>query len=393
MSTAAVFPSARLRRMLATCVFCVSALGAIVEAQEPGGRILGRVQDLTGMPASGASVTVHVPAERAVRADEDGRFVIESLPDGKYTITATLQGFAPSSRTIEIVNGATAAVALTLVPEILEQVTVTADRTGERELQKTPMAISVLSEAQLTQREVHTVADLAGLTPGFTVSQNTGFSQLTIRGIGSTAAFAGSDPSSAVYMDGVYIARPAAVLTQFLDLDRVEVLRGPQGTLYGHNAVGGALNLTTKVPTDDVAFSTRLVVGNFQTSRAEVSASGPLLRGRIMAGGSAVREVSDGSVQDLTPPIARWAQLTSRRPERRCACCSATAASCSSGATTRMGIQRLCTMRKCSLRSPGSRLTIPPTLTRYAHPRPHEAARSITARRPSSSGGRRRQRS
>ena len=164
------------------------------------------------------------------------------------------------------------------------------------------MAVSVLSEAQLTQREVHTVADLAGLTPGLTVSQNTGFSQLTIRGIGSTAAFAGSDPSSAVYIDGVYIARPAAVLTEFLDLDRVEVLRGPQGTLYGHNAVGGALNLTTKVPTDDVAFSTRLVVGNFQTLRAEVSASGPLLRGRIMAGASAVRAVSDGSVQDLTHP-------------------------------------------------------------------------------------------
>ena len=123
------------------------------------------------------------------------------------------------------------AVTLTLSIQILEQVTVTADRTGERELQKIPLAVSVLSEAQLTQREVHTVADLAGLAPGLTVSQNTGFSQLTIRGIGSTAAFAGSDPSSAISIDGVYIARPAAVLTQFLDLDRVEVLRGPQGTL------------------------------------------------------------------------------------------------------------------------------------------------------------------
>src|SRR4029450_465609 len=108
--------------------------------------------------------------------------------------------------------------------------------------------------------------------------------------------------SSAVYIDGVYIARPAAVLTEFLDLDRVEVLRGPQGTLYGQNAVGGAVNLTTQVPTDDMACSTRLVVGNFQTWRAEVSASGPLLRGRIMAGASAVRAVSDGSVQDLTHP-------------------------------------------------------------------------------------------
>lgn len=300
MSTAAVFPSARLRRMLAACVFYVSALGA--EAQEAGGRILGSVQDSTGMPTSRASITVRGPAGRNLSAGEDGSFVVESLPDGKYTITAALHGFAPSSRTIEIVNGATAAVALILVPEMIEQVTVTADRTGERDLQRIPMAVSVLSDAQLTQREVHTVADLAGLTPGLTVSQNTGFSQLTIRGIGSTAAFAGTDPSSAVYIDGVYIARPAAVLTQFLDLDRLEVLRGPQGTLYGHNAVGGALNLTTKVPTDDAAFSTRLVAGNLGTVRGEISASGPLLSGRIMAGASAVREVSDGSVRDLTHP-------------------------------------------------------------------------------------------
>ena len=266
------------------------------------GRVAGRVQDLAGNPLADVSITVRGVPELDARTDDHGGFVLAPVPDGEYVITATLEGFAPSTRRVRVVNGQTADVTLTLSIQILEQVTVTADRTGERDLQKIPMAVSVLSEAQLTQREVHTVADLAGLTPGLTVSQNTGFSQLTIRGIGSTAAFAGSDPSSAVYIDGVYIARPAAVLTEFLDLDRVEVLRGPQGTLYGHNAVGGALNLTTHVPTDDVAFSTRLVAGDFQTLRAEVSASGPLLRGRIMAGASAVRAVSDGSVQDLTHP-------------------------------------------------------------------------------------------
>src|SRR4029453_317598 len=88
MSTAAVFPRARLRRMLAACVFCVSAVGAVVDAQEPGGRILGSVQDLTGVPGSGASVTVSGRADRAVRADEGGRFVIDSPPASQYTITA-----------------------------------------------------------------------------------------------------------------------------------------------------------------------------------------------------------------------------------------------------------------------------------------------------------------
>ena len=72
--------------------------------------------------------------------------------------------------------------------------------------------------------------------------------------------------------------------------------------MYGHNAVGGALNLTTKLPTDDVAFSARLTLGEFETSRAEVRVSGPLIRSRIQAGASVVRASSEGYVQDLNHP-------------------------------------------------------------------------------------------
>jgi iron complex outermembrane recepter protein len=302
MTIAIVVPSAIVRSVMGACAVTVVVFGATVVAQETGGRIAGTVADATGIPVAGARITLHGPAERELRAGDDGRFVLERLAAGAYTITATLEGFAPSSRRIDIVNGDSAEVTLILLPGILEQVTVTADRTGERELQKIPMAVSVLSEAQLTQREAHTVGDLAGLAPGVTVAQNTGFSQLTIRGIGSNVVFTGSEPSSAVYIDGVYIARPAAVLTDFIDLDRIEVLRGPQGTLYGHNAVGGALNITTKMPTDAAAFSGRLVLGNLATSRAEVSVGGPLIRSRITASASVVRATSEGSVRDLNHP-------------------------------------------------------------------------------------------
>ena len=307
MACASVVPGAILPRMMAmwgvaVTVLSVTPFRAMLVAQETGGRIVGSVTDPTSVPVPGALIALDGPADREVRAGEDGRFVIDLLPDGAYTITAALEGFAPRSRTIEIVNGETAVVALILLPRIVEQVTVTADRTGERQVQKIPMAVTVLSEGELTQREAHTIADLAGLAPGVAVAQNTGFSQLTIRGIGSTAVFAGSEPSSAVYVDNVYIARPAAVLTDFIDLDRVEVVRGPQGTLYGHNVVGGALNLTTKLPTNDAAFSARLTLGNFETSRAEVRVSGPVIRSRIMASASVVRAASEGYVQDLNHP-------------------------------------------------------------------------------------------
>ena len=128
-----------------------------------------------------------------------------------------------------------------------ERTVVTASKIGaSATCNATPIAVSVLSESDLQRIEAHSVAALSGLAPGVTFSQNSDYAQLTIRGIGSTVVFAGSDPSSAVYVDGVYIARPVAVLADFLDLERVEVLRGPQGTLYGRNAVGGAVNLITK---------------------------------------------------------------------------------------------------------------------------------------------------
>ena len=112
--------------------------------------------------------------------------------------------------------------------------------------------MSVLPGTELARLGATTVEDLAGLAPSVAFSQNTGFAQLTIRGIGTNAVFAGSDPSSAVYFDGVYLARPAMVLADFMDVERVEALRGPQGTLYGRNAVGGALNVITKAPTDEL---------------------------------------------------------------------------------------------------------------------------------------------
>src|SRR6185295_17853313 len=101
---------------------------------------------------------------------------------------------------------------------------VTAEKTGEVDAQATPIAVSVLSGDTLARMQAHTVEQLAGYAPGVTFSQNTGLAQLTIRGIGTNAVLTGSDPSSAIYLDGVYLARPAMALADFLEVDRVEVL-------------------------------------------------------------------------------------------------------------------------------------------------------------------------
>jgi iron complex outermembrane receptor protein len=286
---------------VAAAVLAIVLAHADLQAQAAG-RIAGTVQDVAGNPVTGVLVALTgIPGVEA-STDGDGRFVLEPVPNGEHVITATLTNLAFSTVTVRVVDGETALVTLSLSFRIVDRVLVTADRTGERELQRVPAAVSALSNQQLAQREAHTVADLAGLVPSVTFAQNTEFAQLTIRGIGSNNIFTGSDPSSAVYLDGVYLARPAGVLSDFLDLARVEVLRGPQGTLYGRNVVGGTINLVSKLPTEETTLSARMVLGSFQTARAEITVSGPIVPGRVLASGAVLRGVSDGFVRDLTDP-------------------------------------------------------------------------------------------
>ena len=193
-------------------------------------------------------------------------------------------------------------VSFTLRVAIVERATVTAAKSGEREVQTLPMAISAVSDAELGRLGTHTLGEGAALAPSVTLSQNAGFGQLTIRGIGTNVVFAGSDPSSAMYLDGVYLARPAMEFVQFLDLDRIEVLRGPQGTLYGRNAVGGAMNLISRRPTNDFLASAEVTAGSFAALRASARLSGPIKRDRLMGSVAVARGVRDGYVRDLDHP-------------------------------------------------------------------------------------------
>src|ERR1700736_387712 len=124
----------------------------------------------------------------------------------------------------------------------LEELVVTATRTGATQQQQTPLAISAFSGADLNQYGVSSVSDLVEYTPNLNVAAQTTHAEIYIRGVGSNNVFAGSDPDVTVQVDGVYIARPSAQFGDYVDVDRVEVLRGPQGTLYGRNAVGGTIN-------------------------------------------------------------------------------------------------------------------------------------------------------
>jgi iron complex outermembrane receptor protein len=129
----------------------------------------------------------------------------------------------------------------------LEEIVVTASRRNEL-VQKSSLPISVFSGDALAQAGVTTAKDLSSLSPGVNIAQAGSQTQVYIRGVGSDAANGLADGAISFNVDGVYISRPAAINSSFYDISRVEVVKGPQGTLYGKNATGGAINVITRNP-------------------------------------------------------------------------------------------------------------------------------------------------
>ncbi len=158
----------------------------------------------------------------------------------------------------------------------LETIVVTATKGGETDLQSTSLAVTAMTADQLEERGVSDVRGMVNYTPGLQISDLSGYAQLYIRGVGSNTVFIGSDPSTTIHLDGVYLARPLSYFSDFLDVERVEVLRGPQGTLYGRNSVGGTINIISRRPQDDLQGEVQVGVGNFGLFESKAYITGPL---------------------------------------------------------------------------------------------------------------------
>ena len=143
-------------------------------------------------------------------------------------------------------------------------------------VQKVPIAITALTGESLAQNGVNDISKLAESVPNFDFGEAFGAAKLAIRGIGYSNLSTGAEGSVAYNLNDVYIARPAGQIGNFYDVQRVEVLRGPQGTLYGRNATGGLVNIYTNRPTDEWTGYGQVTVGNYNDMIVEGAAGGPL---------------------------------------------------------------------------------------------------------------------
>jgi iron complex outermembrane receptor protein len=145
---------------------------------------------------------------------------------------------------------------------LIEEIVVTAQKRTER-LRDVPVAISVFNRTTIDQTGVRELKDVADYIPNLQISEGNDFrSTVTIRGVGAQSRNIGFDSRVGVYLDGVYIGMSPAINQELLNLERVEVLRGPQGTLFGKNTVAGAINLITRKPDDDLRGMASIDVGN-----------------------------------------------------------------------------------------------------------------------------------
>lgn len=182
---------------------------------------------------------------------------------------------------------------------VIEEIIVTAEK-REQSLQNVPISIATYTGDQLQAQNVDNVQGIAVQTPSLAFSRAGGEAQLYIRGIGTNAFGVTVDPSVAVHQDGVYLGRSQMGLTQFLDVERVEILRGPQGTLYGRNATAGAINLISRAPTQEWQGYARAGIGSWDRREFEGAISGEVTEG-VLSRLSFKSTEDDGFTDDLDP--------------------------------------------------------------------------------------------
>jgi len=184
----------------------------------------------------------------------------------------------------------------------LDEIVVTAQK-REQNLQEVPIAISALGAEKLERLNVRDTRDLSGIAPNVTIVQSTTSNSaavISIRGITSPASESfGLDQANALYIDGIYIGRSGASALDVMDIERVEVLRGPQGTLFGRNSTGGAIAFISRDPSNELGLKARGGFGNYGAWNAKASLDTGEIFGGLKATLSYARSQRNGTVDNI----------------------------------------------------------------------------------------------
>ncbi len=179
---------------------------------------------------------------------------------------------------------------------MLEEVVVTARR-REESLQETPVAVTAFGEDEMRAAQISDVGNLTGIVPGLTRREGRKEADFAIRGVGQRVRGANADPAVGVYVDNIFIPRSDSQLVDVINVQSLQVLRGPQGTLFGKNTAGGAVLLTTRKPSDELEGFANGNFGDLGRAKIRAGLSGPLTD-RLAAGVMLDYAEEDGYIED-----------------------------------------------------------------------------------------------
>lgn len=252
--------------------------------------LTGKVTDEKQQPVIGANIHLLNTGEGAV-TDAGGNYRLTDLLPGKYTVMVSAIGFAEENKEINLSkSGATLNFHLNNSLVRLDAVVVTAQKKEEL-LQKIPASITGLSSKQVQEYRLWDSKDLTAIVPNlFSNNSGDGRNVTSIRGIVTTSY----DPAVATYIDGVNQFSLDTYISTLFDVERIEVLRGPQGTLYGRNAMGGVINIITKKPTNATSGFVEASLGNYNLQRYSAGIRTPLIKDKLFFGAAAMFDKLEG---------------------------------------------------------------------------------------------------
>jgi iron complex outermembrane receptor protein len=261
-------------------------------------KLNGIVKEENGISVPNATILVRNKGI-TVLSDKDGVFEIENIAP-PFTLVVSFVSFKTREIHIKDANVTTANVVLFKEDLLLSDVSVSSRRRLEK-VQNVPIAITVVGGSQVRETGSFNVNRLKELVPSVQLySSNPRNTGINIRGIGSPFGLTndGLDPGVGYYVDGVYYARPAATTLDFIDIAQIEVLRGPQGTLFGKNTTSGAFNITSRKASFRPEADFEVSYGNYGYIQAKASLSGPLTK-KLAARASFSGTQRDGLIENI----------------------------------------------------------------------------------------------
>lgn len=272
----------------------LTLLGIFIAITTNAQSITGVLQNEKGNPIDAATISILNTSFQTI-SNQNGFFAFYELKNGNYTLSIKSLGYAEISKEIYInaaSNSTTTNIKITLIASTnqLDEVVVTAEKKEEL-IQKIPASISSINAKQVTAFNLWNTKEITGIVPNvYSADPGDNRDVTSVRGI-ATSSY---DPTVTTYIDGVNQFSLDTYIPTLFDIERIEVLRGPQGTLYGRNAMGGVINIITKQPSNTKTSFFDISVGNYNQRRITAGIKTPLIKDKLFFGASILSNKRDG---------------------------------------------------------------------------------------------------